>query len=75
MRTCLAPPNSFIHVIYIYNILHSFCLLLHRYDEKTNELINDKLGVAYPITDGIPQLAPEDGRLLQTGKNQSDWST
>ena len=46
----------------------------YRYDENNNELINDRLGVAYPVKDGIPHLAPEDGRLLQTGKNQSDWS-
>lgn len=29
-----------------------------RYDEKTNELINDKLNVAYPICNGIPNMDP-----------------
>ena len=36
-----------------------------RYDAEKQELICDKLGVAYPVKDGIPYLDPQEGRLLQ----------
>ena len=29
------------------------------------ELVNDDLGVAYPIVNGIPRLVPTEGRILQ----------
>ncbi|KAI1889808.1 hypothetical protein AGOR_G00166740 [Albula goreensis] len=35
-----------------------------RYEEKTNELINDELGIAYPIIGGIPNMVPQDARLI-----------
>lgn len=35
-----------------------------RYDDVSNTLINDKLGVAYPIQNGIPLLSPQDGYLI-----------
>lgn len=39
-----------------------FCL---RYEETTNELINEELGIAYPILDGIPNMIPQDARLIK----------
>ncbi|NXK62754.1 PREY protein, partial [Sylvietta virens] len=33
-----------------------------RYEETTNELINEELGIAYPIIDGIPNMVPEAAR-------------
>ncbi|KAM3608749.1 uncharacterized protein V6R79_004001 [Siganus canaliculatus] len=36
-----------------------------RYEAKTNELINEELGIAYPITDGIPNMIPQEARLIQ----------
>ncbi|XP_070686887.1 protein preY, mitochondrial [Pempheris klunzingeri] len=36
-----------------------------RYEAKTNELINEELGIAYPIIDGIPNMIPQEARLLQ----------
>ncbi|MED6257976.1 hypothetical protein ATANTOWER_001290 [Ataeniobius toweri] len=36
-----------------------------RYDANTNELINEELGIAYPIVDGIPNMIPQEARLLQ----------
>lgn len=36
-----------------------------RYKSETNELINDELGIAYPIIDGIPNMIPQDARLIQ----------
>ncbi|KAK2867178.1 hypothetical protein Q8A67_025295 [Cirrhinus molitorella] len=35
-----------------------------RYDEKSNELINEELGIAYPIVDGIPNMIPQDARMI-----------
>ncbi|KAL7885486.1 hypothetical protein AOLI_G00057810 [Acnodon oligacanthus] len=36
-----------------------------RYDETTNELINEELGIAYPVIDGIPNMIPQDARLIK----------
>ncbi|KAF7651719.1 hypothetical protein LDENG_00106480 [Lucifuga dentata] len=36
-----------------------------RYEPKTNELINEELGIAYPINDGIPNMIPQEARLIQ----------
>lgn len=36
-----------------------------RYEESTNELINEELGIAYPIIDGIPNMIPQDARMIQ----------
>uniref|UniRef100_A0A8C9FLX7 Protein preY, mitochondrial n=1 Tax=Pavo cristatus TaxID=9049 RepID=A0A8C9FLX7_PAVCR len=36
-----------------------------RYEESTNELINEELGIAYPIIDGIPNMIPEAARSTQ----------
>ncbi|NXA11318.1 PREY protein, partial [Sapayoa aenigma] len=36
-----------------------------RYEEATNELINEELGIAYPIVDGIPNMVPEAARMTQ----------
>lgn len=50
------------------------CLICCRYEPSTNELVCDKLGVAYPILEGgIPNLVPEDGRLLH-GEDAIDQS-
>ena len=38
--------------------------IVYRYDDISNILINDKLGVAYPIKNGIPLLNPQDGYLV-----------
>ncbi|NXF72754.1 PREY protein, partial [Sclerurus mexicanus] len=34
-----------------------------RYEEATNELINEELGIAYPVIDGIPNMVPEAARM------------
>ena len=44
-------------------------MLTCRYDEATSELINDELGVAYKITDGIPNLLPHDARMIKQDKD------
>ncbi|XP_040455611.1 protein preY, mitochondrial [Falco naumanni] len=36
-----------------------------RYEEATNELINEELGIAYPVIDGIPNMIPEAARTTQ----------
>ncbi|XP_034542208.1 protein preY, mitochondrial [Notolabrus celidotus] len=35
-----------------------------RYDADTNELINEDLGIAYPIIDGIPNMIPQEARMV-----------
>ncbi|XP_029652956.1 UPF0434 protein BOV_A0835-like [Octopus sinensis] len=35
-----------------------------RYDAENEELVCEELQVAYPITDGIPNLVPTDARML-----------
>ncbi|KAM4706651.1 protein preY, mitochondrial [Discoglossus pictus] len=39
-----------------------------RYEESTNELINDELGIAYPVVDGIPNMIPQDARMIKQEK-------
>ncbi|KAK7493822.1 hypothetical protein BaRGS_00014963 [Batillaria attramentaria] len=36
-----------------------------RYDKQRNELVCDEIGVAYPIVNGIPNLVPQDARMLK----------
>ncbi|KAM9377543.1 protein preY, mitochondrial [Pholidichthys leucotaenia] len=43
-----------------------------RYEPKTNELINEELGIAYPIIDGIPNMIPQDARLTRKDTDTSD---
>ncbi|KFV91744.1 hypothetical protein N326_00232, partial [Eurypyga helias] len=38
---------------------------LARYEEATNELINEELGIAYPVIDGIPNMIPEAARTTR----------
>lgn len=49
-----------------------------RWDAASSELICDELGVAYPVVNGIPNLRPADGRIIETGDkeistNQEAW--
>ena len=37
-----------------------------RYDAKNNELVSDSIGVAFPVVNGIPNLVPQDGRMLNS---------
>ncbi|XP_056107010.1 UPF0434 protein Mmar10_2939-like [Rhinichthys klamathensis goyatoka] len=46
-----------------------------RYDERSNELINEELGIAYPIIDGIPNMIPQDARMIhatETTENSTE---
>ncbi|XP_075998176.1 protein preY, mitochondrial [Genypterus blacodes] len=42
-----------------------------RYEPKTNELINEELGIAYSIIDGIPNMIPQEARLIKKDTNSS----
>ncbi|MGH0177925.1 UNVERIFIED_CONTAM: hypothetical protein FKN15_010968 [Acipenser sinensis] len=48
----------------------------NRYEALTNELINEELGIAYPIVDGIPNMIPQDARMTrkdeQTRKDNAE---
>lgn len=50
-------------------------LFLCRYEPESNELINEELGIAYPIIDGIPNMIPQEARLLQKDSNPSTAPT
>ncbi|XP_011354605.2 protein preY, mitochondrial [Pteropus vampyrus] len=43
-----------------------------RYEASTNELINEELGIAYPIIDGIPNMIPQAARMTRQNKKQED---
>ncbi|KAH0615835.1 hypothetical protein JD844_026396 [Phrynosoma platyrhinos] len=43
-----------------------------RYEESTNELINEELGIAYPITDGIPNMIPQAARMIRKEKQEDE---
>ncbi|XP_043938658.1 protein preY, mitochondrial [Protopterus annectens] len=42
-----------------------------RYDESNNELINEELGIAYPILNGIPNLIPQDARKIRRSDDKT----
>ncbi|XP_051238409.1 protein preY, mitochondrial-like [Dicentrarchus labrax] len=46
-----------------------------RYEAKTNELINEELGIAYPIVGGIPNMIPQEARLIQKDTDTSTTPT
>ncbi|XP_053461813.1 protein preY, mitochondrial [Nycticebus coucang] len=43
-----------------------------RYEASTNELINEELGIAYPIIDGIPTMIPQAARMTHQTKKQEE---
>ncbi|NP_001257900.1 protein preY, mitochondrial [Canis lupus baileyi] len=43
-----------------------------RYEASTNELINEELGIAYPIIDGIPNMIPQAARMTHQNKKQEE---
>ncbi|KAL5022633.1 hypothetical protein ScPMuIL_001788 [Solemya velum] len=43
-----------------------------RYKRETHELISEEIGVAYPIVNGIPNLLPQDARMIKTGTPLND---
>ncbi|KAJ8271513.1 hypothetical protein COCON_G00103720 [Conger conger] len=46
-----------------------------RYDETTNELINDELGIAYPVIGGIPNMIPQDARMIRKDQEEKEDPT
>ncbi|XP_006867820.1 PREDICTED: protein preY, mitochondrial [Chrysochloris asiatica] len=43
-----------------------------RYESSTNELINEELGIAYPIIDGIPNMIPQAARMIHQNKKKEE---
>uniref|UniRef100_A0A4X2M1B6 Protein preY, mitochondrial n=2 Tax=Vombatus ursinus TaxID=29139 RepID=A0A4X2M1B6_VOMUR len=43
-----------------------------RYEVSTNELINEELGIAYPVIDGIPNMIPQAARMIRRNKQQEE---
>ncbi|XP_028455992.1 protein preY, mitochondrial-like [Perca flavescens] len=46
-----------------------------RYEAETGELINEELGIVYPIVNGIPNMIPQEARLLQKDADASTSPT
>lgn len=42
----------------------NFIIIFYRYDKEKNELVCEESGIAYPIVDGIPNLVPQDARII-----------
>jgi uncharacterized protein YbaR (Trm112 family) len=49
------------------------CTVPCRYDAQQQLLINDDLGVGYPVVNGVPYLVPTRGKMLQQ-QQQADNS-
>ncbi len=49
-------------------------LVTHRWDEATSSLICDELGVAYPVNNGMPNLRPADGHVIEAQDRESSTS-
>ncbi|EIE22262.1 hypothetical protein COCSUDRAFT_53747 [Coccomyxa subellipsoidea C-169] len=45
-----------------------------RWDEATSSLICDELGVAYPVNNGMPNLRPADGHVIEAQDRESSTS-
>nr|XP_003414233.2 protein preY, mitochondrial [Loxodonta africana] len=43
-----------------------------RYETSTNELINEELGIAYPVIDGIPNMIPQAARMTHQNKKKEE---
>ncbi|XP_062594533.1 protein preY, mitochondrial-like [Saccostrea cucullata] len=46
-----------------------------RYDKEKNELICDDIGIAYPIINGIPNLVPQDARVIKSDAEKDNVDT
>lgn len=45
-----------------------------RWDADTSSLICDELGVGYPVKDGMPNLRPADGHVIEARDKESSTS-
>lgn len=66
---CRENDDTFTSFQFVNIILHQKWILLllsfPRYEATTSELINEELGIAYPIVGGIPNMIPQEARLIQ----------
>ena len=66
-KQCYKEVCGYLLVLLSYLNVHlHFVYILSRYDAKNNELVSDAIGVAYPVVNGIPNLVPQDGRMLNS---------
>ena len=56
----------------LFSGIHFGFLLPLRYEPSTDELINEELGIAYPIIDGIPNMIPQAARMTHQNKKQEE---
>lgn len=70
----IIPPlfefqNSILYTLHVEIKLNktdsiNFIIIFNRYDKEKNELVCEESGIAYPIVDGIPNLVPQDARII-----------
>ncbi|XP_026979469.1 protein preY, mitochondrial-like [Orcinus orca] len=65
------PPRAFDPALLEFLVCPLSKKLL-RYEASTNELINEELGIAYPIIDGIPNMIPQAARMTHQNKKQEE---
>lgn len=59
--------------LFYFSTTHFVLFFFHpRYEASTNELINEELGIAYPIIDGIPNMIPQAARMTHQSKKQEE---
>lgn len=56
----------------LFSMIHFGFFSPLRYEASTNELINEELGIAYPIIDGIPNMIPQAARMTHQNKKQEE---
>lgn len=54
----------------LFSTIHFVFLFPLRYEASTNELVNEELGIAYPIIDGIPNMIPQAARMTHQNKQE-----
>ncbi|XP_053435714.1 protein preY, mitochondrial-like [Nycticebus coucang] len=65
------PPSSF-NLVLLEFLACPLSKKPLRYEASTNELINEELGIAYPIIDGIPNMTLQAARMTRQTKKQEE---
>ena len=72
---CPLSKDPLRYSVYVCVCVCTFCQIIYscRFDAENNELICDKLSVAYPIMEnGVPNLVPQDARMIEAGHTETN---
>ncbi|XP_037680732.1 protein preY, mitochondrial-like, partial [Choloepus didactylus] len=70
-RRAEEPPRTFDPALLEFLVCPLSKKLL-RYEASTRELINEELGIAYPIIDAIPNTIPQEARMTHQSQKQEE---